>query len=83
VNPLIRKLYLQAHAVREYPQDDPHRGGNPATQYWQGEASAEKFAVSIVRECMSVIELDLGPSFTRQDIYRIVAAVKHHFGVNP
>jgi hypothetical protein len=43
--------------------------------------SKEKFAELIVKECMSVIELDVKPSFTRQDVYRIRAVVKQHFGV--
>jgi hypothetical protein len=54
MNKRIRELYLQAHSVREYPQDDPMRGGNPPTVYWQGEVSAEKFAESIVRECANI-----------------------------
>jgi hypothetical protein len=45
------------------------------------ETYNEKFAELIVRECMSVIELDVKPSFTRQDVYRIRAVVKQHFGV--
>jgi hypothetical protein len=51
MNERIRELYQQAHMVREYPADDPWRGGNPATVYWGGERSAEKFAELIVQEC--------------------------------
>ena len=56
MNERIRKLYLQAHSVREYPQDDPMRGGNPPTVYWQGEVSAKKFAGLIVKECIGIVE---------------------------
>jgi hypothetical protein len=51
MNERIRELYQQAHMVREYPADDPMRGGNPPTVYWGGDSSAKKFAELIVREC--------------------------------
>jgi len=53
MNERIKELYQQAHMVREYPLDDPMRGGNPPTVYWGGERSAEKFAELIVRECIA------------------------------
>ena len=51
MNERIQELYQQAHMVREYPADDPWRGGNPPTVYWGGERSAEKFALLVVQEC--------------------------------
>lgn len=55
MNPRIKELYMQAHSVREYPLDDPMRGGNPPTVYWGGEVSADKFAELIVEECRNVV----------------------------
>jgi hypothetical protein len=57
VNERIRKLYQQAHMVREYPVDDPMRGGNPPTVYWGGEESAKKFAELIVSECIRMCDV--------------------------
>jgi hypothetical protein len=54
MNERLKELYQQAHMVREYPADDPMRGGNPPTVYWGGERSAERFAELIVRECIMV-----------------------------
>jgi hypothetical protein len=54
MNERIYELYRQAHLVREYPADDPMRGGNPPTVYWGGDESAKKFAQLIVQECAEV-----------------------------
>jgi hypothetical protein len=77
MNERIRELYLEAHSVREYPQDDPMRGGNPPTVYWQGEVSAEKFAELIVQECLKLNSKEL--SITA--IERLLPLYKEHFGV--
>jgi hypothetical protein len=58
MNDRIKELYEQAYLVREYPDSDPMRGGNPPTLYWGGEASAKKFAELIVREIVSKIEVE-------------------------
>jgi hypothetical protein len=79
MNDRIRELYQQAHMVREYPADDLWRGGNPATVYWGGERSAEKFAELIVRECMEQVK-----DFYQEDrfnCYNAAEAIKDHFGV--
>ena len=54
MNERLKELYQQAHMVREYPADDPMRGGNPPTVYWGGDRSAERFAELIVRECINI-----------------------------
>ena len=62
MNERIRELYQQAHLVREYPEDDPMRGGNPPTVYWGGERSAERFAELLIKECAkkaNAIALDI------------------------
>ena len=87
MNERIRELYQQAHMVREYPQDDPWRGGNPPIVYWGGERSAEKFAELIVRECSELIRNDgyrSGP-FGNQDLSpsEIAIVIEEHFGVEP
>jgi hypothetical protein len=56
MNERLKELYQQAHMVREYPADDPMRGGNPPTVYWGGDRSAERFAELIVEECAAVCE---------------------------
>ena len=40
--------------IREYPADDPMRGGNPPTVYWGGDESAKKFAELIVKKCVMI-----------------------------
>jgi len=55
MNELLTELYNQAHLVREYPADDPMRGGNPPTVYWGGEKSAEKFAELILEEVIQTL----------------------------
>ena len=51
MNERIRELYQRAHMIREYPTDDPMRGGNPPTVYWGGEESAKKFAEMLIKDC--------------------------------
>jgi hypothetical protein len=77
MNERIRELYRQAHLVREYPADDPMRGGNPPTVYWGGDESAKKFAELIVRECASIVDLH-----GRWVLYdKLAVKIKKHFGV--
>jgi hypothetical protein len=52
---LVQKWYLQAHGTRHY-DGDPALDGNPPTVYWQGEASAGRFANLIVRECADLCD---------------------------
>jgi len=81
MNERIRELYQQAHMIREYPADDPWRGGNPATVYWGGERSAEKFAELIVRECMNKIENEASQYAEPVWAVELVNDIKEHFGV--
>jgi hypothetical protein len=81
MNKRIRELYQQAHMVREYPEDDPWRGGNPATVYWGGERSAEKFAELIVRECMNKIENEAFQYAEPVWAVELINDIKEHFGV--
>ena len=76
MNERIRELYRQAHLVREYPADDPMRGGNPPTVYWGGDESAKKFAELIVRECAN--RASWAQDTNEQDIG---GEVLKHFGV--
>lgn len=55
MNERIRELYRQAHSIR-YHDSDPMRDGNPPTVYWQGETSAERFALLIVKECIRLCD---------------------------
>ena len=73
MNERIRELYQQAHMVREYPLDDPMRGGNPPTVYWGDDRSAEKFAELLIQECAQV-----GRSIGGIDVSD---AIKKRFGV--
>jgi hypothetical protein len=88
MNERIRELYQQAHMVREYPADDPWRGGNPATVYWGGERSAEKLALLIIQEFANIGDnyqdiLGNEPECfnCRKVAYGIVDKIKQHFGV--
>ena len=82
MNERMRELYQQAHMVREYPEDDPWRGGNPPTVYWGGERSAERFAELIVRECMSVARgMRNPPNLNYKPSDRFVDELRLHFGV--
>ncbi len=75
MNERLKELYQQAHMVREYPADDPMRGGNPPTVYWGGERSAERFAELIVRECAAYVEYQLQVGAHNAE------RLKQHFGV--
>lgn len=55
MNERIKELYKQAHSIRHY-DGDPALDGNPPTVYWQGEASAERFAKLIVDACVALLE---------------------------
>jgi hypothetical protein len=91
MNERIRELYLQAHSVREYPQDDPMRGGNPPTVYWQGEVSAKKFAELIVQECAELIDnkVTITAAQTYDEVFvarygtkeLCAKQIKEHFGI--
>ena len=81
MNERIRELYQQAHMVREYPADDPWRGGNPATVYWGGERSAEKLALLIVQECMNKIENEASQYAEPVWAVELINDIKEHFGV--
>jgi hypothetical protein len=72
------------------------RGGNPATQYWQGETSAEKFAELIVEECANLFVdqkymiLNLHEPFANERVRALkehdkytARKIKQHFGVDP
>lgn len=76
VNERIRELYRQAHGTRHY-DGDPALDGNPPTVYWQGEASAERFANLLIQECVEVVKWT--PSMFPNDEY--VKNIKEHFGV--
>jgi len=54
MNERLKELYRQAHGTRHY-DGDPALDGNPPTVYWQGEASAQRFANLIIRECLDCI----------------------------
>jgi hypothetical protein len=87
MNERILELYQQAHMVREYPLDDPMRGGNPPTVYWGGELSAERFAELIVNQCIKAVEdTPLGYGDYRDQILQsmrnsCVESIKYEFGV--
>lgn len=55
MNKRLKSLYEQAHSIRYY-DGDPALEGNPPTVYWQGEASAEKFAELIIKECLAQVD---------------------------
>ncbi len=76
MNERIRELYRQAHGTRHY-DGDPALDGNPPTVYWQGEASAERFANLLIQECVEVVKWT--PSMFPNDEY--VKNIKEHFGV--
>ena len=82
MNERIRELYRQAHLIREYPADDPMRGGNPPTVYWGGDKSAKKFAELIVKECAQVCLAQRDPAnLNYKPSEKFAEAVKQHFGV--
>ncbi len=86
MNERIRELYRQAHGIRHY-DGDPALDGNPPTVYWQGEASAERFANLLIRECIQVAG-DNAVSLTETPDpnigmakLEVVRAIIRHFGV--
>jgi hypothetical protein len=88
MNDRIKELYEQAYLVREYPDSDPMRGGNPPTLYWGGEASAKKFAELIVRECANLCQKfgdELENNRPNKDFDTVAhdcaGIIKEHFGV--
>jgi hypothetical protein len=86
MNERMRELYQQTHMVREYPEDDPWRGGNPPTVYCGGERSAERFAELIVQECLRVsynsadMLKSTNPAYS-DGIMSNNLAIREHFGV--
>jgi hypothetical protein len=80
MNARIKELYLRAHLVREYPEDDPVHGGNPPTVYWGGEKSAEKFAELIVLECAAYVKNSNCFTFASQSDL-CAERLKERFGV--
>jgi hypothetical protein len=81
MNERLKELYQQAHMVREYPADDPMRGGNPPTVYWGGERSAERFAELIVEECAALCDLYAMPDGTSETAIILASAIRRKFGV--
>ena len=81
MNERIYELYRQAHLVREYPADDPMRGGDPPTVYWGGDESAKKFAELIVKECMDVAWRHTPETEECEYTWLIHDKIKEHFGV--
>lgn len=80
MNERLKELYLQAHSIRNY-DGDPMRDGNPPDIYWQGEASAKRFAELIVREYVRYFNEDYQRDFDvkwREDLSK---GIKQHFGV--
>ena len=78
MNQRIRELYLQAHSIRHY-DGDPALDGNPPTVYWQNEASAQRFAELIVRECADVVKETRWAVPPSQE--QIARGIQQHFGV--
>ena len=54
MNPHFKELYRRAHGTRTY-DGDPIYDGNPPTVYWQGEASAARFAQLIYKDIITVV----------------------------
>ena len=89
MNERLKELYRQAHGTRHY-DGDPALDGNPPTVYWQGEASAQRFANLIVRECVSTLnDMHLWQSVNNQNypgawhdaVDQSIDTIKEHFGV--
>ena len=89
MNERLKELYRQAHGTRHY-DGDPALDGNPPTVYWQGEASAQRFANLIVRECVSTLnDMHLWQSVNNQNypgvwhdaVDQSINTIKEHFGV--
>ena len=86
MNERLKELYQQAHMVREYPLDDPMRGGNPPTVYWESERSAKKFAELIIQDCVTQIALLGTSNFENEDIMwaveRSIESIEERFGIS-
>ena len=86
VNERLKELYRQAHGTRHY-DGDPALDGNPPTVYWQGEASAQRFANLIVRECVEVcasiaaVRAGYNDADGRDTAYSCGDTIKEHFEV--
>ena len=84
MNERIYELYRQAHLVREYPADDPMRGGNPPTVYWGGDESAKRFAELIVGhaiECVRDVLRDENSDLSYVAASQVQKRIREHFGV--
>jgi hypothetical protein len=84
MNERIYELYRQAHLVREYPADDPMRGGNPPTVYWGGDESAKRFAELIVghaTECVRDVLRDENSDLSYVAATQVQNRIKEFFGV--
>ena len=86
MNERLKELYRQAHGTRHY-DGDPALDGNPPTVYWQGEASAQRFANLIVREMCQVINDDCQLQMRQRVLTNLGGLnqarelIKQHFGV--
>jgi hypothetical protein len=84
MNERLKELYRQAHGTRHY-DGDPALDGNPPTVYWQGEASAERFAKLIVEECIKcstwVGAVNKNPVEPIHTSHAINKRIHKHFGV--
>ena len=81
MNERLKELYRQAHGTRHY-DGDPALDGNPPTVYWQGEASAQRFANLIVRECMALCKTSVGNADYNTGRLHCLENIKKHFGVS-
>lgn len=61
-------------------QWDPLPSGAQTPDH-ESVANAIKFAELLIKQTLEIIETDVQPSFTRQDISRIHLAVNKHFHI--
>jgi len=80
MNERIKELYRQAHGTRHY-DGDPALDGNPPTVYWQGEASAQRFANLIIRECLAIVNRKEYSYHEADPLWETAQLIKEHFGV--
>ena len=80
MNERIKELYRQAHSTRHY-DGDPMREGNPPAVYWQGEASAQRFAELIIKECLEQVRDEVQYASDWQLADAVSNRVLEHFGV--
>lgn len=84
MNERLRELYRKAHGTRHY-DGDPELDGNPPTVYWQGEASAERFARSIIQKCIEEAseppDGDIQGDTWHDGVRASVWSIKQYFGV--